>query len=163
MGQADELQGGHSVTLVGHVVFGADRWVGPWVAQQIPGYVYDGAPTLGVWKERLVAGVTYDRFNGQHCEVAIAAEPGAAWADRQTLRTLFAYPFLQLGAEALTVLVPSTNLPSLNLATKLGFEVEAIIRLAAHDGSDLVVLKMYRQQCRWIHGQQQGRERAESA
>jgi len=43
-----------------------------------------------------------------------------------------------------------TNLASLNLATKLGFEIEAMVKFAAHDGSPLVVLKLFRDACRWI-------------
>lgn len=151
MGEAYQHAGGRRLARVGDVIFGFDREVGAWVEARIDGYVYDGAPALGVWRQdRLVAGVTYDRYNGRHCEVSIAAVERSRWASRRTLGTLFAYPFVQLQCEALSVIVPSTNLPSLNLATKLGFRPEAIIRLAAHDGSDLVVLKMFRDDCRWI-------------
>lgn len=42
--------------------------------------------------DRLIAGVVYERFNGIHMEVSIAAQTGAAWASRQTLRHLFGHP-----------------------------------------------------------------------
>jgi RimJ/RimL family protein N-acetyltransferase len=146
------------VTLVGHVLFGADAAVTDWVAQRIPGFrPAPGMTALGVVAgDDLVAGVVFDNFNGIHIEAAIAADTNGRWAGRETLRTLFAYPFIQLGCMAISVSVPSTNLESLNLATKLGFRPEAFIRFAAHDGSSLVVLKMLKSDCGWIvdHGKE---------
>lgn len=134
------------------VLFGADQLVAQWVKTRIPyinlspdlralGVVHDGD---------LVAGVVFERYNGVHIEASIAADMHKPWASRRTLRHLFGYPFLQQKCEAITVLVPASNLPSLNLATKLGFEMEALIKYAAPDGSPLIVLKQFRDRCRWI-------------
>ncbi|MCV6826002.1 MULTISPECIES: GNAT family N-acetyltransferase [Halocynthiibacter] len=140
------------IERVGSVMFGADRIVGEWVAERIPTFVHTPeSKALGVIKgDKLVAGVVYERFNGVHMEVSIAADTGSPWADRETLRTLFHYPFIQLGCAVISVIVPASNLQSLNLATKLGFHPEAYIKFAAHDGSALVVLKMFRETCKWI-------------
>lgn len=146
--------------LVGNVIFGFDDEVAQWVAEKIPNYTPEiNATALGVVEGgEIVAGVVYERWNGVHVEASIAAV-GKKWATRKTLFRLFYYPFEQLGCEAISVLVPSTNLSSLNLATGLGFEAEAYIKFAAHDGSSLIVLKMFRDKCKWIqnHGKQ-GRE-----
>lgn len=161
MGRNGQPDRAGDVTLRGRVLYGADALVCHWVARRIPGFnISEGARALGVVRgSELVAGVVFERWNGVHAEVSIAADPGTAWADRKTLFRLFEYPFMQLDCLALTVVVPQTNLPSLNLATKLGFMPEAIIAFAAHDGSALLVLKMFREQCRWIqHGQ--GKQRA---
>lgn len=151
--------------IVGGLLYGADRQVGRWIADRIEGYSYDPwAPAIGVVRDRrLVAGASYDRFNGVHVEASIAAEPGSRWANRTILRGLFAYPFLTLGCEAISVIIPMSNVPSLRLARGLGFRGEAIIRLAAHDGGDLVILKMFRDGCKWIdrHGQEGRRKRTE--
>lgn len=156
MGGTGQLEGGHTINRVGDVVFGADAKVSEWVAAKIPGLqVSPNARALGVIKGgKLVAGVVFENWNGVHIEAAIAAHPNAAWADRKTLYALFRYPFIDLGCKAISVSVPSSNLPSLNLATKLGFQPEAIIKFAAHDGSSLVVLKLLQENCRWIghHG-----------
>lgn len=144
--------------LRGSVLYGADDMVGDWVGRQIEGYISTpGATALGVVKGgRLVAGVVYERFNGFHCEASIAARAGTSWADRATLFALFDYPFGQLGCEAVTVLVPGSNLSSLNLATKLGFEPQAIVNFAAPDGSPLIVLQQFRNTCKWVsYGQGQ--------
>lgn len=143
-------------TLVGNVLFGFDQEVAAWVAERIPGFTPSAdARALGVVGKdtNLIAGVVYERWNGVHVEASIAAEsPG--WASRGTLFRLFNYPFNQLNCEAISVLVPSSNHQSLNLATKLGFEPEAMVKFAAHDGSSLVVLKMFKDNCMWIgdHG-----------
>ncbi|MCA0204293.1 MAG: GNAT family N-acetyltransferase [Proteobacteria bacterium] len=150
--------------LVDDVLYGADHLVSRWVAKRIPGMsISDGAKALGVVRGTgLVAGVMYERFNGVHCEVSIAAEPGSGWASRSALFKLFAFPFIQLGCHAISVTVPGSNLPSLNLATKLGFKGEAIVAFAAHDGGPLLVLKMFRDECRWI-SDGQGQQRTGSA
>lgn len=165
MGGDSERDGGRTIERVGDVLFGADRQVAGWVAERIPAFrPSPDARALGVIKgNAIAAGVVFENWNGIHIEAAIAAEPRTSWASRTTLRHLFGYPFLTLGCEAISVSVPSSNLQSLNLATKLGFEPEALIRYAAHDGSTLIVLKQFRHTCRWIGDDgQEGRQRTGS-
>ena len=140
------------VARVGNILFGADELVGKWVAKRIPGLkINDDMTALGIiGGDQIVGGVVYDNWNGIHCEAAIAGLPGKRWLDRASLHAIFFYPFVTLNCEAVSVSIPSTNLQSLNLATKLGFEPEALIKFAAPDGSTLVVLKMFRDTCRWI-------------
>jgi RimJ/RimL family protein N-acetyltransferase len=153
MDGAGQPAGGMKLIRLGAVIYGADAEVARWVAKQIPGYSPSpGAQALGVIKGgRLVAGVVFERCNGKHVEASIAARLDGRWADRRTLFALFDYPFNQLGCEAVTVTVPGSNLESLNLATKLGFEPVCYIPFAAHDASPLVVLQMYREKCGWLH------------
>lgn len=159
MGGNHQREGMAGLICQGHVLYGADEAVIQWVGDQIPGYTpFAGATALGVIKGgRLVAGVVYERCNGFHVEASIAARPGTSWADRSTLFKLFDYPFRQLDCEAITVTVPGSNLESLNLALKLGFEPQAHVLFAAHDGSPLIVLQQFRNTCRWVnrHGQRQ--------
>ena len=164
MGGIGELESPRHLTLRGRVLYGADPLVCRWVSRRIPGFqISPQARALGVVRgTSLIAGVVFERWNGVHAEVSIAADPGSHWADRETLFRLFEYPFLQLDCQALTVVVPQTNMASLSLATKLGFVPEAIIAFAAHDGSPLIVLKMFRDQCRWIQNGQ-GKQRAAAA
>jgi RimJ/RimL family protein N-acetyltransferase len=161
MGSNREYHGKGRLTRVGNLVYGADADITQWCANQIPGFrISSEARAIGVIKgKELVAGVVYENWNGIHLEVSIAATVGSGWATRDTLRGLFAYPFLDLGCEWISVIVPSSNMPSLNLATKLGFSPEAIIRFAAHDQSDIIVLKLHRDFCRWIDHGQKRRER----
>lgn len=152
MGGIHELNSRTDLTWVGSVVYGADREVGEWAAERIPGgYLGPDAKALGVVKNgNLIAGVIYDNFNGVNVEMSIATEPGSFWADRSTLHSVFHYPFVTMGCEAVTISVAMSNVKSLNLVTKLGFEPEAIIGFAARDGSSLLILKMFKDKCRWI-------------
>lgn len=164
MGKDRRAEGVGAVSRVGNVLFGADALVAEWVASHVAGMtVSPGATALGVLRgDDLVAGVVFERWNGVHVEASIAADVSGAWASRSTLFSLFFYPFVTLGCEAITVVVPSSNPESLNLALKLGFEPEALVRYAAHDGSTLVVLKQFRNQCRWIGNHGQGQQRTEA-
>lgn len=155
MGSDRGNEGGPGVTLLDRVLFGADDLVIRWASRAIPGFTASpGAKALGVVHNgSLVAGAIYERFNGLHMEVAITARHGSPWASRQTLRHLFGYPFVQMQCVAISALVPMSNLPSLNLATKLGFVPEAYVKYAAPDGSPMVVLKLFKENCKWIHDQ----------
>lgn len=137
--------------LVGNVLYGFDRDVALWVQDRIPEYTADiNAKALGVVQDgELVAGVTYEHWNGVHLQPNIAID-SKRWANRDTLRQLFSYPFVQLNCEAMTILVAASNEKSLTLVTKMGFELEAMIKFAAYDGSAMIVLKMYRDSCKWI-------------
>lgn len=152
MGETRQTDGQRRIVRAGDVLFGADDLVTRWVSKRIPGFRCNGLQrALGIIEgEDLVAGVVYDNYNGIHCEASIAADRIGRWASRRTLHTIFAYPFIQLDCQAISVVVPSSNIASLNLATKLGFEPEAIVRFAAHDGSSLVILKMLRETCKWV-------------
>lgn len=158
MGRDNEHGGRNRIIRLGSVVYGANDEVARWVGKHIPGFIHmPGAKSLGVIKnEKMVAGVVFERCNGFNVEASIAARPGVQWADRATLFRLFEYPFGQLGVEAVTVLVALSNLESLNLATKLGFELVAMVPFAAQGGGPLVILQMTRNQCRWLrYGQGQ--------
>lgn len=149
--------------LHGRLIYGFNHEVGQWVADRIDGYsVGENATAIGVLnveKTDLVAGVTYENWNGVNIEAAIAVDD-QTWCNKSVLKGLFGYPFLQLGCEAITISVASSNAASLNIAVKMGFEAEAIIKFAAHDGSSLVVLKMFRDKCRWIRDGKKGRKQS---
>jgi len=151
-------------SIAGSVLYGCDHDVLIWVAERVPGFrVTDDDRALAVVHDgKIAAAVAYSEYNGVHVTVAIAAE-GRRWATRDALLRLFGYPFCALNCEAISVLVASTNVQSLNLATKLGFKVEALIKFAAHDGSALIVLKMLKSECRWIENGQKRGQRTEGA
>lgn len=153
--------------LIDRVLYGFDRDVIQWVGQRIPGLIVTpSARALGVaLGEDLAAGVVYDQFNGVNIMASIAVDDPRAQS-RAVARRLLEYPFVTLGCKSITVWIASTNLPSLNLAARIGFKPEAMIRYAAPDGSTLVVMKMLREECRWIGDRRdgiEGRERAAGA
>jgi len=112
--------------------------------------------TIGLEKDgELVAGVLYEDYNGANVLMHVAAIPGRKWLNRTFLYICFTYPFVQLDCRRVTGIVPSTNWDALRFDIHLGFEVEAVLK-DAHPSGDLMVLRMFRENCRWIganHGQ----------
>ena len=159
MGGDSEHRGRYPIEKIGNVIFGADRQVAEWVRERVPGYlVRPNSRSLGIaLGNRMVGGVVYEGWNGVNVEGTIASEPGQVWLNRDTLHRIFAYPFVDLGCHCMTIVVAMSNVKSLNLVTKMGFQPEAIVAFAAHDGSDALVLKMFSEQCRWIKRDEQGR------
>ncbi len=146
-----DIESSGGLARVGDVLFGADEIVGRWIEERLEAYQYmKGTPALAIVKNsKPVAAVAYDRFNGVHVEATIVSED-KAWYNRSNMHAIFYYPFVTLGCEAISVCVPASNLSSLNLALRMGFKPEAYVTFAAHDGSALVVLKMFRENCTWI-------------
>jgi ribosomal-protein-serine acetyltransferase len=132
------------------------RWDGPvacdvFLAERIPNYVQGRSTCAGILSDgELVAAVAYSDFNGAHMQVTIAGTQGVAWLSRRVLRELFSFPFETHGCKKLTALISEDNLTSLNLCSKLGFSLEALVRYAAHDGGNLIIMALMREDCRWL-------------
>ena len=97
----------------------------------------------------LVAGVLYEDWNGANVMCHIAGEGN--WATRDYLGVIFDYPFNQLRVKRITVPISSVNLKSINLVTKMGFELESTLAQATPDG-DLHLFRMWRDECKYIRG-----------
>ena len=72
------------------------------------------------------------------------------WMTPRYVRAVFHYVFNQLGCKRATGLVRPDNLKALITDLKLGFKFEGCLRRADCDGSDLYVLGMTKEECRWI-------------
>lgn len=130
------------------IVFDANI-LGPWVAQRI-GFRYTPGSMSAIGRVKdgqIVGAVLYENFNGTNVVCHIAGE--GRWLNRRLLSIIFDYPFKQLKAKRITVVVAQSNAASRRLVEHLGFELEAILHDAHPDG-DLRVYKMMADQCRWI-------------
>lgn len=105
---------------------------------------------IGLEKEgEIVAGVIYDYFNGQSVNAHIAAK-GKHWLNREFLWFMFYYPFEQMGVKRITGLVSASNHAAMKFDEHLGFVEEARLKMAAHDGSDMIVYVMFKENCKWL-------------
>lgn len=140
------------MTVRDGILFGDDDRVCAWIAERIPGYQRrTHAQGIGVLRgDDIVAAVVFENWNGIHCEMSVAADPGSGWLTRNLARVCFHHAFHTLGCVAVSGVVAMSNADSISLATRMGCFPEAIVKFAAHDGSDLVILKMLREECRWI-------------
>jgi len=99
---------------------------------------------------RLISGVLYEGFNGRNAWMHVALEPGARWT-RRFLWYAFHYPFVEMGLHRLSGYVEASNTAAMRVDLHLGFKPEARLHGAAGDGGDVVVMVMWRAQCRFLN------------
>jgi RimJ/RimL family protein N-acetyltransferase len=95
----------------------------------------------------LIGGVVYNDYSA--CDISMSFAGEGNWLTRKFLRTMFAYPFLQLGVRRVTGHVSVDNVKSLRLAERMGAKREGVMRDALPTG-DLVIFGMLRSECRWV-------------
>lgn len=125
--------------------------IGPWVCLRAGGtWVHGRGSAIGRYQDgELTAGVLYEDWNGANVVCHIAGEGN--WANRAFLGVIFDYPFNQLKVKRITVPVSSGNVKSINLVTRMGFELESTLAQATPDG-DLHLFRMWRDDCKYLRG-----------
>lgn len=99
---------------------------------------------------RLIAAAVYEGFNGQNMWVHLCGEPGSRWMTREFLRAGFAYPFLVCKVKRLSGYVNASNKEARRLNEHFGYRVEATLEGAAHDGGDVLIYVMKKEDCRYV-------------
>ena len=122
-----------------------------WVAKRTNEYGNFGCAQGIGWKRdgQIVAGVAYAEWNGPNVVCHIASDGSRRWLTREYLRTIFDYPFRQLGVKRITVCVGEGNSDSRRFVIHLGFGLETTLR-SAHPTGDLLVYAMFKESCKWI-------------
>ena len=126
--------------------------VAAFMRRYLPGVrLAEGMVAIGLVRGgQLVAGVLYEGLNRQNVWMHVAAEPGARWLTRAYLRACFAYPFRVCSVQRVSAHVDSTNVASRRFCGHLGFVPEARLAAAAHDGGDVILYVMWRDDCRFL-------------
>ena len=126
--------------------------VAAFLRRYLPGLrLAEGMVAIGLVRGgQLVAGVLYEGLNRQNVWMHVAAEPGARWLTRAYLRACFAYPFRVCSVQRVSAHVDSTNVASRRFCGHLGFVPEARLAAAAHDGGDVILYVMWRDDCRFL-------------
>lgn len=143
--------------LVGSVLFGADEQVARFVSDNIrgmEGYGFGQFAALGIVRGSfLIGGVVYHNFQpypaGSIIEVSIASI-GPNWAWPQTLRTLFGYPFVQLGCVRMEATIARKNRRARQFIKNLGFTEEGKHPLRWHGVDDAFSYGLLRRHCRFL-------------
>jgi hypothetical protein len=99
---------------------------------------------------RIVAGAIYERNNGHNIIFHGASDGSKRWASKGFVRALVVHPFVELDLPRMSTPVAASNHLAMAFDLALGFEEECRQVGAAHDGSDLVWLVMWRDRCRWL-------------
>ncbi len=132
------------------LIYGQEDKLLPWAQERIGVTFRRDAYTLGLEKNgKLVAVVVYDCFGEVDCNMHIASDGTAAWMNKSLLVSAFAYPFVQLGFNRVTGLVPAKNEAALKFDEHLGFVREGYHPKAGKD-DDIISLGMLKENCRFI-------------
>lgn len=97
---------------------------------------------------RIEAVVVFENRKFDGCEISFATR-SPKWQSRRFIKAVFAYVFNQIGMKRVTLLIMEDNIKSWNLAERLGFTREGVIRRASN-GRDLYIYGMLKEECRWI-------------
>lgn len=96
---------------------------------------------------KIVSGVLYHDFNGSNVWMHFATDVPIT---RRLLAVAYDYPFNQMGCTRLTGWVEASNTAARDLDLKMGFTQEAVLEGAARDGGDVLILRMFRKDCRFL-------------
>ena len=97
----------------------------------------------------LCAAIGYNGFMGRVCFMHSAIDDPAV-IDRTFVRAVFDYPFNQCGIKYIYAPVSASNQRALDIDKRCGFEVHEVLEESAGDGGNLIMLRMTRDQCRWL-------------
>lgn len=97
----------------------------------------------------VVAAAGYDTFTTHNCFLHLASDGSRKWMTRHFLHETFKYPFVTAGCERITAWIEKPNLRSRAIARRTGFTQEAVLEKAGRDGVDVLIYRMFRQECRY--------------
>jgi RimJ/RimL family protein N-acetyltransferase len=124
------------------------RGIVDWISERTGDDFPSKTVGIGEWRDsRIIAGASFADYNGINVVSAIAIDEPPT---RGFYHAIFEYPFEQLGCKRITALVEESNTRSVALTKKLGFEVEARMEGAAHDGGDYLVMRMLKENCKQL-------------
>ena len=131
------------------LLFGQDEAVAEWASARLGTSIVRPYVAIGVWDgSKLRAAMVFNDFTGANIEITVASDP--AGSTRAAVRQAFAYPFRQAGCRRLTMRTRADHAVMLDIAGRLGFRREGVLREFYDDGCDAVVFGLLRSECRWI-------------
>lgn len=154
--------------IIGRVLYGADELVAEFVRRRIAHIGEAGfrnartgtieATALGVViGGELVGGAVFHNYRGFDVEMSAAFDT-PRWCLPETLRRLFAYPFLDLGCARMTTITAADDTRTRRIDEGLGFVLEGIHPRGLDGVRDAVSYGMLREDCRWIKLRRQQNE-----
>ena len=138
------------------IITNIDDYVKAWVSNKLNIRSFGPSTAIGVQKDnQLIAGVVYHDYRDGQIESSIASS-SVCWATRSVLYSLFAYPFIQVGARRLLVTCDESNAKAMKMNKQLGFTPEGILR-KLYDPNDAIVWGMLKDECKWIKESKYGK------
>jgi hypothetical protein len=133
------------------LIFGQDEAVAEWASSRLGTTLVRPYVAIGVGDASgLHAAMVFNDYTGANIEITVTSDP-AGWT-RAAVRAAFAYPFRQVGCRRLTLRTRADHTVVLDIAARLGFQREGVLREFYDDGCNAVVFGLLRSECRWIEG-----------
>lgn len=132
------------------ILYGHDAEIAEWVGSELECYFEPAAKAIGlVLKGRIIAGVVYHTYRpGYNIEMSIASIT-PRWANENSLRAFFTYPFIQLNLPRVTAVTSNKATSVQKFLERLGFIKEGMMREAHPDG-DALIYGLLRKDCKYI-------------
>lgn len=128
-----------------------------WVNSRLGIPLSEDFRAIGVVRDGcLCAAVAYNGNTGRTCFMHSAIDDPSV-INRTFVKAIFDYPFNQCKMTHVLALVESSNTRAMSIDLRLGFKEVNRFEGAGLDGSDLVLLSMARNECKWI-GAADGKE-----
>lgn len=98
----------------------------------------------------LIGGVIYDSYSINNIFLHVAGTEGVNWVTKTYVKAVFGYPFKQLNCKRISGWVEASNDKARRFDEHLGFKQEAVLEGAARDGGDVIIYRMWKDECRFI-------------
>lgn len=113
--------------------------------------VWNACAAIGLEEDgELIAGVVYREYNGNNIFAHIAGSEGKHWLTKRFLGVMFRYPFMQLGCTRISAWLTESNKEAMRFDQHLGFKEEGRMKRAAKDGGDIIIMAMFKEDCRFL-------------
>lgn len=107
--------------------------------------------TIGfVRNNRLIGGLIYHDYR-PGCDVWWTLyTTDKRWCTRKALKFMFGLAFDYFRCRRVSMITDADNYPCLNLAQKLGFKAEGVLRKYREDGKDAVLMGLLKNECNFL-------------
>ena len=98
---------------------------------------------------KIIAAAAFTNYTGSNIFIHVASDGTRRWLTRHALHEVFKYPFVTAGCRRITLWIEADNYRSRGFAMALGFAPEATLKHAGRDGQDVLIYRMFREECRY--------------
>ena len=132
------------------LILGWNRELARWAGERIGVDDFGPCVAIGVaHKGEIVAAAVYNQYRHPNIQVTFVTS-SPRWASPGAIRSILAYPFLQLKCKRVTAVTEATNQPARAFLCRLGFREEGVHPDALPSGDAVTYGLLVRDAVRWL-------------
>lgn len=139
-----------STRVPSRLIFSEHQRVADWCEERIVHFSGWGTDPKAIGYEVggvLKGGVVYTNYTPANVFASIVLE---APLTKRFLYAMFYNPFMQWKVRHISCAIEESNLASINLCARMGFQQEGRLRESAINGEDVILMGMLKTECRFI-------------